>query len=149
MAVLAGIPPSHLRGRPDLEDRWQAEWETAANAGWTRRLLPRIEGWRRRGHGELSYYTTQLLSGHGAFGAYLHRFGITSTPECHSCGEEFAVDMVEHSFFEWGAFERYRREAEKTLGPIGVDNLVERMLTSKANWDAVAIWAATVLKAKA
>ena len=104
--------------------------------GGTWRLIPRIAGWRRKSHGELSYYTTQLLSGHGAFGAYLHRFGVCSLPECLSCGEEFTD-------------RRYRREAEKILGPIGVDNLVERMLASKTNWDAVAAWAATVLKAKA
>ncbi|GBP14366.1 hypothetical protein EVAR_98823_1 [Eumeta japonica] len=41
---------------------------------WTHRLIPQIDFWLNRNHGEVNYYLTQMLSGHGCFRAYLHRF---------------------------------------------------------------------------
>lgn len=48
-------------------EQWQARWDTSPKGRWTHRLIPNIERWVHRGHGEVGYYFTQLLSGHGCF----------------------------------------------------------------------------------
>ncbi|XP_033251710.1 uncharacterized protein LOC117190756 [Drosophila miranda] len=42
---------------------------------WTHQLIPSIDAWVSRKHGQVNFYLTQLLSGHGCFRSYLHRFG--------------------------------------------------------------------------
>lgn len=65
--------------------RWQLEWDAAAKGRWTHRLIPKIDVWLSRNHGEVNYYLTQMLSGHGCFREYLHRFKHDDSPECPSC----------------------------------------------------------------
>ena len=42
--------------------------------------MPDIRPWIDRKFGEVNYYVTQLLSGHGYFIKYLHRMGKTPSP---------------------------------------------------------------------
>ena len=71
---------------------WQRLWDETD--GWTHQLIPLIREWTERQHGELSYHLTQLLSGHGAFGHYLHKIGKRDTPNCVQCGDN--DDTAEH-----------------------------------------------------
>uniref|UniRef100_A0A1B6H3Z2 Uncharacterized protein n=1 Tax=Cuerna arida TaxID=1464854 RepID=A0A1B6H3Z2_9HEMI len=58
-------------------DQWQEEWaQDTGKAEWTKRLIPDLRLWVNRKHGECSYHLTQVLSGHGCFGAYKRRFAI-------------------------------------------------------------------------
>ncbi|GBP94341.1 hypothetical protein EVAR_65487_1, partial [Eumeta japonica] len=52
---------------------------------WTHYLIPRIDVWLNRSHGEVNFYLTQMLSGHVCFREYLHRFKHDNSPECPSC----------------------------------------------------------------
>ena len=89
------------------------QWEATPSGNWTRRLIPHIETWVKRTHGELDYFLTQLMSGHGNYAAYLHRFGIMDSGECAICQVE---ETPEHKFFECKATENHRRKLEKTAG---------------------------------
>jgi len=73
---LAELTTEKLRTeeRQNCIRRWQVLWKAATNGRWTYRLIPHVDVWLSRKHGEVNYYLTQMLSGHGCFRAYLHRF---------------------------------------------------------------------------
>ncbi|XP_018577406.1 uncharacterized protein LOC108915767 [Anoplophora glabripennis] len=59
--------------RAETFRKWQEEFDASPNGRWTSRLIQNVEAWTRRRHGNLTYYVTQFLSGHGSFGDYLKR----------------------------------------------------------------------------
>ncbi|KMQ82650.1 reverse transcriptase [Lasius niger] len=52
--------------------RWQLLWDASTNGRWTHRLIPQVDVWKNRSHGEVNYYLTQMLS--QATGASGHIF---------------------------------------------------------------------------
>ena len=46
-------------------DRWQMLWDASTKGRWTHRLIPQVDVWLNRKHGEVNYYLTQMLSGLG------------------------------------------------------------------------------------
>ena len=50
-------------------DNWQHAWENIdkEKGKWTRILIPHVETWRKREHGEVNFYLTQFLYGHGCY----------------------------------------------------------------------------------
>lgn len=98
-----------------------------------------------RKHGEVNYYLTQMLSDHGCFRAYLHRFNHDDSPDCPAgCG---VPESAEHVFFRCPFFKEARRELELKLGATpDPDSLINLMLTEEENWDAVNDFATIVMK---
>jgi len=113
-AVISGIPPISLlakeraeifRGRDkaearrDLIAKWQEEWDNGVNGKgrWTHKLIGRLDEWLSCKAGQVTYHLTQLLSGHGCFGSYLHRFHLLETDACAQCGH--VPDDPEHAIF--------------------------------------------------
>lgn len=47
--------------------QWQECWENSSSGRWTYRLIPKIKEWVNQPRGEIDYYLTQILSGHGCF----------------------------------------------------------------------------------
>ena len=131
-----------LKWKPDSTEVWQREWEATPNGNWTRRLIPHIETWVKRTHGELDYFLTQLMSGHGNYAAYLHRFDIIDSGECAICQVE---ETPEHKFFECKATENHRKKLEETAGRVTPENLVAILTRSPEHWKEVARWAKSVL----
>lgn len=132
--------------REETLNSWQGEWETDARGAWTRRLIPNIRGWYTRRHGEVDHWLSQLLTGHGAFGEYLHRFHRRQTPACLDCGED---DSVEHTFFGCLRWEAERRAAWSKLGlHPEVENVVEAMLQGPEEWKTIAAMARQILTKK-
>jgi hypothetical protein len=125
--------------------QWQACWDSTPKGRWTHRLIPRIENWVNRGHGEVDYYLTQLLSGHGCFRDYLFKFKWEETPDCPHC--HGVPEDAEHVFFQCPRFDEARGRLQvvpnETLTPEG---LGRRMLASVEGWNAVSIFATVVLK---
>jgi hypothetical protein len=76
-------------------DCWQREREAESRGRWTFRL-PDIRPWVERQHGEVGYFLTQFLSGHGYFTAYLHRMGKVASSDCLYCPG--TADQAEHIF---------------------------------------------------
>lgn len=142
---------SGVRSDPPPRDktmkRWKKRVREATTGAWTRKLIPDIDGWCLRKHGELDFHTTQLLSGHGCFGQYLNKIGKESTSECHHCPEP--IDSAEHTLFECPAWTEERGRLECTVGvQLDVGNLIPVMLSCPAKWEAVKQFARAVMQAK-
>ncbi|GJQ74192.1 hypothetical protein Trydic_g15432 [Trypoxylus dichotomus] len=56
-----------------------------------------LRPWVDRKHGQMNYFLTLFLRGHGSYQAYLRRFGISKTDECNYCN---GINKVEQTFFE-------------------------------------------------
>ena len=80
------------KARKDLMQAWCERWRQTEKAAWTRRLIPNLTEWVGRGHGEVNHYTSQVLTGHGSFGAYLKRIGKIECLVCWCCEEEVEED---------------------------------------------------------
>jgi len=88
-----------------------------------------------------------LLSGHGGFPAYLHRFGNLNSPACWYWNH--ATDDVYHSFFEFDAWESMRSRVNTLLGTtISPRSVVELMLQIRGSWSIVAMFVHEVLRKK-
>ena len=92
-------------------DAWQHDWDCTERGRWTRRLIGQIRPWTERKHGEVNYYITQFLTGHGFFLAYLYKIGKVSSPACVYC--ETALDNAEHTLFACSRWTNKRTELER------------------------------------
>jgi RNA binding protein fox-1 len=115
---------------------WQERWDASDKGRWTHRLIPNVEVWTNRKHGEVNYHLTQFLTGHGCYRKYLHRFGHDDSPFCPVCVDE--EEDVEHVMFKCHRFREERDELFRaTKMVIGPDNIVTEMLKSQEAWNAV------------
>lgn len=160
ISVVASMPPLRLkaeeltnvfnngdkpRAREVTLNKWQEQWEAADQGRWTKRLIPDIAIWINRKHGEVTFHLTQLLTGHGSFGQYLHRFKRRNTDECQLCGS--SPDTPNHAVFECDAWHLNRRELEIDIGmEITADNVVGTMLESKEKWSKIAALIEKILR---
>jgi hypothetical protein len=150
LQVLTGVLPVDIQAegrallrrqcisRDQLKERqlqeWQTRWETTGKGSWTRQLLPRIAEWTGRNHGELEYYITQALTGHGCFAAFLNKIGKENSPKCWYCDAE--VDDAGHILFRCERWDYERSGHEKHDGKAnerklrGHSSVVERGLGS-------------------
>lgn len=118
--VIAGFAPIDImimhrkekyEGKPSkvatetLMKRWQNRWDNAKEGRWTWKLLPNIEKWTTRQEGEVDYWITQALTGHGCFRQYLYKIKKIDSPECVYCENE---DTAEHTLFACIRWEQQR-----------------------------------------
>lgn len=109
--------------------RWKLRLRVANDGAWTRVLIPDVEKWVDRGHGEVDNHLTQILTGHGCFREYLFRIKRTDSPRCIACS--CLSDSAEHTLFDCIAWEPDRREFFDGLGRVlDSTNIVECMLES-------------------
>lgn len=127
-------------------EKWSERWRSTKNATWTRRLIKDLSAWVDRKHGEINYYVTQLLSGHGNFQHYLHKMGKVESPKCALCDSE--KDDVQHTFFHCEEWKEARKMLEEEVGQFSPENIVELMLQSEENWTRIARYAETILRQK-
>lgn len=146
------VPDENLLPIPeDFLEKLQRSWEPDGHGGgqWTRRLIPDLRAWYGRGHGQTTYHLTQVLSGHGCFQAYLHRFRKAASPLCLLC-EDDVEDTAEHTMFHCARFNEERIRLATSLGTDAItpDNLVDYMLRNDEYWEKVTNSAERILKAK-
>lgn len=118
---------------------WQKRWtEETSMAGWTRRVLPSVHKWIGRPPGApVTYRMAQALTGHGAYGEYLHRFGIIASPRCaHSSAP---VDDVKHTIFNCVEWESARTDLLVLLGRRATSSDVEGIICGGGHNDALAL----------
>lgn len=127
-------------------DEWQISWERDQRGRWTRRLIPRIQPWIERLHGEVGYYLTQFLSGHGYFSRYLHRMGKRDSPDCPYCVG--VPDDALHTFFYCERWADSREELESHIGELAADTVVEKMLREENYWNLISRFIQGVLRTK-
>lgn len=117
---------------------WQDRWNRSTKGRWTYRLIPRIEPWLNRKHGETNFYLTQFLTGHGCYRKYLHRFGHDSSPKCPSCVDE--DEDAEHVMFQCPRF------GTEFLSGTSAERVVDHMLNNAENWSHVSEEVSNILK---
>lgn len=164
--VLAGLPPIDLlarerqqsydqsRGGTNLADPnalsllqvWQGRWRSSNKGRWTFRLIPDLGPWLGRGWGELDFWLTQLLTGHGGFRAYLYRFRRAESPLCPECEVD---EDAEHVIVDCPRFQGERGELRAALhwpGQLTPEYLGRALLSGPTRWEAVASFAAQVMR---
>lgn len=139
--VIAGIPPielqilerreryigiSSIMTRENLTRRWQEKWDGGEYGRWTYRLIPDIQRWTSRQFGEVDYFLTQALTGHGCFRRYLYDRRRSETPSCTYCNDD---DDVRHTLFVCPRWEEvralYQLESGKTFNE---DNIMVSLM---------------------
>lgn len=128
-------------------EKWQLRFNNEKHGRWTAKLIPNANKWVNRPNGEVNYYLTQMLSGHGYFRKYLHKMGKCSTPYC-LYETENCIDDAEHTFFLCKRWSTNREEVESLLGEITTANLVDKMIKDQESWNAVAKYCEYVLRTK-
>ena len=167
--VIAGVTPIHLlaqerktvfdekrRGTEALQARqvahentlrsWQASWTDETRGRWTARIIPNLASWLGRRFGEVNFYLTQFLSGHGYFREYLHRMGKVEDPHCRYC--QSTCDDAQHTFFSCDRWSYHRSELEVRIGQVTPDNIIAKMVASEENWRLVDNFVVKVLRTK-
>lgn len=133
--------------RQETIDNWQTRWRNEKHGRWTSKLIPDVRKWLSRQVGEVNYYITQMLSGHGYFRKYLHKMGKGNTPFCIYEAED-TIDDAEHTFFSCARWSESRRDLESKIGIFDPMSLVEKMIASEENWKAAAEYIEAILRRK-
>lgn len=115
---------------------WQRRWDHSMNGRWTHRLIPNVERWINRKHGEICYHLTQFLTGHGGYRSYLYRCGHDDSARCPTCSDQ--DETVEHVIFKCHRFDEERRSLELQVGcNLSPENIVEVMMESEEKWNSI------------
>lgn len=125
---------------------WQQRWEAGTTGRWTAVLIKNIRAWTERQHGEVGFFLTQFLTGHGYFRSYLFVMGKVASPKCALCGAEW--DDAKHTFFQCLHFQEEREEVSNRLGELSADSIIGKMLMKKELWSIVASYVEGVLRQK-
>ena len=126
--------------------RWQEDWSNETRGRWTRRVIDQISPWIGRKHGEINYYLTQFLSGHGYFRSYLYRMGKVSSADCIYCPG--MQDDAEHTFFNCRKWLMQRAPLERLIHGFSPDSVVERMVEEDTVWDCMSHYIQIILRSK-
>lgn len=165
LQVIAGIIPIHLlvlertyapgaNSRPNklliretTIRQWQVEWnQEARTAQWTKILIREIAPWISRRHGDVGFYLTQFLTGHGRFNTYLYRMGLVDSDLCPYCAQ---MDTPEHTVFHCPRWLAFRNSCEGRLGRILTSQtVIPLMLQSRENWHTIQDLIISILQAK-
>ncbi|XP_076301788.1 uncharacterized protein LOC143219866 [Lasioglossum baleicum] len=96
----------------------------------------------------LTFRLTQVLSGHGCFGEYLHRMGREPTAQCHHCDAE--VDTARHTLEECRAWAGPRRALCFAVEgwDLSLPVVLVRMIESERSWRAVTSFCEEVMSRK-
>ena len=78
-----------------LVEKWHQRWDSETTGWWTHTLIPKLRIWVDRTQGQMGYYLTQAMTGHGKFNAYLKRIKKRASAECTYCRCD--PDDVPHS----------------------------------------------------
>lgn len=106
-------PVSHVKRhiRCQTIEEWQRRHGTSTTGTITRIFFPDVRIANKiLKNLKLNRDITRVLTGHGAYAAYLHRFGLNNSPGC-VCDDE-VEETVLHVVFECPRFDRQRFELE-------------------------------------
>ncbi|CAK1592748.1 unnamed protein product [Parnassius mnemosyne] len=148
------LPRQVVAQRTDFRHDLMATWrerlsQPRAGHATIAAIRPLFEEWLERRHGVLTFRLTQVLTGHGVFGRFLHRIGREETPGCSHC-EDRPEDTVEHTVEVCSAWAEHRRVLVAAIGggDLSRPALVEAMVRSETEWDAVTTFCEAVMLAK-
>ncbi|CAH2087660.1 unnamed protein product [Euphydryas editha] len=110
----------------------------AAGSATVDAIRPHLRRWVNRQHGALTFRLSQVLTGHGCFGKYLHQIARReATPACHESGAP--VDSADLQ----------RRALVAVIGgDLSLSSVVRCMLGSERCWSAVTSYCEEVMALK-
>jgi len=130
--------------------QWEISLQRPVMAGIRTRdaILPHLAEWLDRAYGGATFHLTQILTGHGCFGSYLHRIQRIDTPICLLCGSG-EVDDVDHTVQRCDVWETDREELQRFIGEDLRLSAIVRVISEKREaWDAMTKFADEVMGAK-
>ncbi|KAI5748206.1 hypothetical protein M8J77_023050 [Diaphorina citri] len=139
-------------GKTELQEelmiKWQQKWDREyAKGQWTKRLIPNINVWISRTHGDLTYELSQFFTGHGHFNTYLFKIKKRTSEKCQYCNSE--RDDPYHTLYECTRFVRQRYECNQKLGKqLTPEITVEEMVKSKEGWETIEKTIRDIMKIK-
>ncbi|XP_041969583.1 uncharacterized protein LOC121726335, partial [Aricia agestis] len=136
-------------GQEWLLRRWGEDLAQAQYGQRTAEALrPVLVAWMRRKRKSLTFRLTQVLTGHGCFGAYLCKVARREpTPVCHDCGA--AEDTAQHTLEVCDRWAVQRHDLVAVLGgDLSLPSMVRCMLESDEAWQAAVSFCETVLSQK-
>lgn len=149
-----GPAPRELERRRDaLRANMVARWREdllhpSAGLATIEAIRPVLGQWLGRRHGSLTFRVTQVISGHGCFGAYLCRIGREPDARCHHC-VGCPRDTSLHTLAECPAWDVQRRELVGAIGDdLALPAVVRAMVGGPAPWDAVVSFCESVMSQK-
>ncbi|XP_020298777.1 uncharacterized protein LOC109863012 [Pseudomyrmex gracilis] len=128
-----------------LVRRWRERLLAPGGSGLRVReaVDPVLNRWLGRAHGELTFYLTQILTGHGSFGDYLFRIRKADTPACPHCPS--AENSAQHTLEECPAWAQERAAVRAHSGDnLSLSAVVSAMLRDAGCWRAIVAFCGTV-----
>ncbi|XP_011879451.1 PREDICTED: uncharacterized protein LOC105568405, partial [Vollenhovia emeryi] len=128
----------NLQIKRAVREEWRLwlEEPTCAGQRTVGASLPHLEGWLDRPCARASFRTSQVLTGHGCFGEYLHRIGRELTPQCHHCEVE-TRDTAQHTLDSCSAWDAQRRVLSDCIGvDLSLPAVVEAIMEREDAWEA-------------
>ncbi|XP_076660500.1 uncharacterized protein LOC143364422 [Halictus rubicundus] len=129
---------------------WQEKWDTGTVGRWTHRLIPNIQKWTCRKHGDLNFYLTQALTGHGLFNSFRYRIGKARTDECWY--HPGTADTPEHTLVTCQKWREERRQLTDALNIrpelLTIEIIMEGILEKEENWRSFSRFCKEILSIK-
>ncbi|KAJ8929713.1 hypothetical protein NQ314_017574 [Rhamnusium bicolor] len=139
-------PKNKIQNRKWLLGRWQNRWDKIKEGRWTWELIRRVDKWLGRKHGELDFYLTQVLTGHGSFSTYLKRIQKAEDDICAQCN---LIDSPEHTIFKCRRWDEIRQRSEPAIGEkIEKRNFIDIMIRSESGWSKLSRMCRAIITAK-
>lgn len=111
-------------------------------------ILPSFGRWIDRQHGGLDFHLTQILTGHGCFGAYLDRIQKADHPMCMACNEGI-IDSVKHTVSQCSRWVDERHALINTIGgDLRLEVIIDSMLELKEKWVAFSTFCRRIMLTK-
>lgn len=116
---------------------------------WTKMaIVPRLEAWLSRDPGSsMSYYMTQVFTGHGCFSKYLYRIGKRVDTSCDFCEEDDAI----HTIKDCPMWDTQRISLKEKLGlarDFTLGDIVEAIVGSRDHWNAFSAFVQEAMRDK-
>lgn len=90
-------PSSRPKREPFLSTAGNLIGTGAPKEDWTHRLLPSITRWLKKPPMALTFHLTEMLTGHGSYQTYLHKYDRADDSACVHCGHP--DDDARHTIF--------------------------------------------------
>lgn len=138
-----------FHARQSLLEEWRERLNHPSAGKWTvEAVRPVLGDWLDRAHGSVTFRLSQVISGHGCFGKYLHKVaGREPTPMCHHCG--CGEDTAQHTLEACPAWVSERGALAAVVGSdVSLQALIHSMLGSEASWDAAVDFCEQVMSQK-
>lgn len=110
-------------------------------------IFPIFDLWINRTHGNLNYYLTQVITGHGNFRNYLFKIKKSDNPDCLFCTN--VIEDAQHVVETCPEWEVHRIDIRTIFdNDLSISNILRCMCGDGDRWRAFSDYVTRVLKIK-